>query len=181
MGKKDNHVAITISRHHITITFSVHVKLHSSDYKWHVFPPEAPEIKVATQPWREIKHLELTASREHSVHRSLLSEMIKYRVFCFVYLRHGFYPHFVLCMTNMSCLIWFSDHNGRILGFTQICCWPADLFQLPVPIFALRSLGKALMKCSIICATLTQLQSQRMYWYCVSSKSMKSSSVGLCR
>lgn len=158
----------------------MHVKLHSSDYKWHVSPPEAPEIKVATQPRREIKRSELTASREHSVRRSLLSEMIKYRVFCFVYLRHGFYPYFVLCMTNMSCLIWFSDHNRRILGFTQICCWPANLFQLPVPIFVFRSLGKALMKCSIICAILTQLQSERMARSLASSESLKSSSVRMC-
>lgn len=64
------------------------------------------------------KHLELTSSRELGVHRSLLSEIIKCQVFCFVYFQHGFYPYSVLwfiwvgkkntsSMTNMSSLMWY--------------------------------------------------------------------------
>lgn len=69
------------------------------------FPTRSTTDKSCNPPWREMLHLESTASRKRSVRRSVLSQIIKYRLFCFVYLRHG-----LLCMTDTSCLISISEH-----------------------------------------------------------------------
>lgn len=58
------------------------------------------------------KHLELTSHRELGVHRSLLSEIIKCQVFCFVYFRHGSYPYSVL---------WFIWVEKKIPAAWQTC------------------------------------------------------------
>lgn len=168
-------------RHQKTITFCVHVKLHSSKYEWQVSPPEAPEIKVAT-PERNTFAVDCKQGAQCASLLLVTNDQISSLSFCL--LASGILPIFCLVHDKhvvFDLIQWPQWFIGRILGFTQICCWPANPFQLPVPIFAFRSLGKALMKCSVICAVLTHLQSQRMWQSIASSQCLQSSSAGMCK
>lgn len=158
--------------HQKRITFGEHVKLHSSLTTRDMFLHQkhqrwTPERNACAAFDAQCASLSLVTNDQiSSVSFCLLASWIS-PIFCLVHDKHR--------------IQWPQWFIGRIWGFTQICCWPANPFQLPVPILACRNLGRALMKCSIICAVLTHLQSQRMWRSLASSQCLESSSVGMCK